>query len=352
MLHKPRKMLWVWEILKNFPGFESLWIFFTRPRTLQDGSKKGFGMEKLLPPEVKNPPRTRPPLINERLQYKTKHYLRSTTSITGIVFTTAIFFFTECDSTFKSTSPASVWAILFTEGAYFFLTRHDSNSNSNSSASNRAILFSKIHLRKDEIYNHPSPSNRSRFPCVWLWRINSYCLEARWSQMSSKPVKRITNYILRQLLSPLFDPFIPSRMLTSTFSEIKSALDLRIEELEEKLHAKFGIFVNMGINMLMRSLDDLVLYKMRWYTFASEDDGHWFQVDEFTRQFESTLTTAEINHLHHSRYRYDANSRAHQNSSATGTSIDNKTIESSDWECPLRSKGSLWEVIRFRIWEW
>lgn len=105
--------------------------------------------------------------------------------------------------------------------------------------------------------------------------------------------------------------------MTSTFLEIESTLDLRIG-LGEKLQAKFDIFVNMGINILMRSLEDMVLCKMRRYTLVSEDDGYWFQVDEFTWRFESSLTIAETNHLRRLRYRCDANSRAHQDSAATG----------------------------------
>jgi len=117
--------------------------------------------------------------------------------------------------------------------------------------------------------------------------------------------------------------------MASLIKDIKGNFDARLEELKEDLlrqlrrqikedevkkeqDSKLRLFMDIGLDISMRNLEDMTLRKMRDHNTVSESDNYESQVDEFDRRFHSTLSSSALDHLRHSRYRDRANDKAHQ----------------------------------------
>jgi len=113
--------------------------------------------------------------------------------------------------------------------------------------------------------------------------------------------------------------------ISTTLSDFKTDLDFRLEEMEQRMVKKVeeGLrklrpFIKLGVDILMRSLEDMSLEKMRRYTNISRNAPYSFQVDCFTDSFISCLTPLETDQLRNSIYRHNANTGAHQDAMTAG----------------------------------
>ena len=99
-----------------------------------------------------------------------------------------------------------------------------------------------------------------------------------------------------------------------------------LRESERRILDRLGLFADLGIDILIRTLEDQVLDKMKEYTKASEDDTQARQADLFHTTFASNLREEYIQQLRHSGRRNKANEIAHAASSAEGAKRRNERL--------------------------
>jgi len=129
--------------------------------------------------------------------------------------------------------------------------------------------------------------------------------------------------------------------IVSTLEEFKAGFNTKVEKIrcaireeytqalqesERRILDRLGLFADLGVDILTRSLQDQVLDKMREYTNASEDDTHTHQANLFYTTFASNLREEDIQQLRHSNRRKRANEIAHAVSSADGAKRRNEQL--------------------------
>jgi hypothetical protein len=119
-----------------------------------------------------------------------------------------------------------------------------------------------------------------------------------------------------------FELRMDERMKTMEES-ISRRLEAKQEkELEDKvihvIEKRYGVLIDLGTDVLMRCLEDMVLEKMREYTGVDKDLPYAQQIELFVRRYSSVLSDSDTAHLSHSYIRRNANSVAHFSRGSTG----------------------------------
>ena len=127
--------------------------------------------------------------------------------------------------------------------------------------------------------------------------------------------------------------------ITSILEEFKAGFNIKIEDIrrtiweeyiqalresERRILDRLGLFADLGVDILIRTLEDQVLDKMKEYTKASNDITHAHQADLFHATFASNLREDDIQQLRHLSQRNKANEIAHAASSAEGAKRRNE----------------------------